>query len=249
MTDNGSLTGSFHAMGFEGLREAATMVGPNGFGALCMIGLIIWWVYCRNPLPAVMIAAGLICSLTRSAWLGAAIAIPLLAFLMGQKKRFFLYGTLVLALFAAAVPLLGLSDFLLINKTGQDTSAEGHRNEIVSGLRYVAEHPFGSGNKKVSPMSGYEIANPIIFETTYPAIAAAYGIAAALCFAGFLFGTGRLAWQNKSLQGYCGLGILLAMVVIMAFTLPLNDRRLASWALFPIGLAVRSATVSIRRKR
>ena len=45
--EGGVLTQSFHGSGFSGLREAATMVGPNGFGALCMIALVVWWVYSR----------------------------------------------------------------------------------------------------------------------------------------------------------------------------------------------------------
>jgi len=85
-TEGGQLTASFHATGFTGLREAATMVGPNGFGALCMVALVLWWVYCRNPLPAAMIAVGLICSVTRAAWLGTAAAIPLLAVIMQQRR-------------------------------------------------------------------------------------------------------------------------------------------------------------------
>ncbi len=147
-TEGGGLTSPFHGVGFVGLREAATMVGPNGFGALCMIALIIWWVYCRHPLPAVMIAAGLICSVTRSAWLGVAATIPLLAVLMGQKKRLLLYGAIALTLFAIAIPVLGLTDYIYLNKTGQDTSAEWHQrcNYRRSGVWF--EHPFGSGNAK-----------------------------------------------------------------------------------------------------
>src|SRR6267142_1704419 len=102
---------SFHATGFTGVRESATMLGPNGFGALCMIALVLWWVYCRNPLPAAMIAVGLVCSLTRAAWVGAAVAIALLAVMMHQKKRFALYSTFALGLFAMSIPVLGLSDY------------------------------------------------------------------------------------------------------------------------------------------
>jgi hypothetical protein len=241
MTENGSLTASFHAVGFEGMREAAGMGGPNGFGALCMIALVIWWVYCRNPLPAAMITAGLICSLTRSAWAGVAVAIPILAFIMDQKKRLVVYAAVGLALFAASIPFLGLSDFLFVNKTGQDLSAEGHRNEIVAGLKYVAEHPLGSGNARVNPLVLQTESNANTFETTYPSIAASYGIPTALCFIAFWFSALRLAWQRRSQLGHAATGILISMSITMVFTIPLLDRRLACWALFPVGLAVRSA--------
>ena len=130
------MTSSFHGTGFSGLREAATMVGPNGFGALCVIALIVWWVYCRNPLPAGMIAIGLICSLTRSAWLGAAGAIPVLAVVMGQKKRLSLYAALALALFVASIPVLDLSDYLFStkNRTGSVRGESSARDCSRSGV-------------------------------------------------------------------------------------------------------------------
>lgn len=240
-TEEGVLTASFRGQGFTGLREAATMVGPNGFGALCMIALIIWWVYYRNPLPAGMIATGLICSVTRADWLGAAAAIPLLAIIMGQTKRFFLYATLALALFVVSIPVLGLSDYLFSTKTGQDPSAEGHWEQIVNGLKYAADHPLGSGNAKLSPVVNLQNSNLILFETTYPYFASAYGIATSLCFVGFLFRTLRFVWRRQDRLAFAAVGILVGIGVVMIFTLPLTDRRLACWAFFPIGLAVRSS--------
>jgi len=240
-TEGRHLTGSFSGSGFGGLREAATMVGPNGFGALCMIALILWWVYFRNPLPGGMIALGLVSSVTRSAWVGAAVAIPLLAFLMNQKKRLFLYGALALALFAAAIPIFDLSEFLLNTKTGQDTSVEGHQQDIVDGFNYVAEHPFGSGNQKLSTIDRKGNANAVSFETTYISLAAEYGIPNAICFVGFVFAALYLVWRKQSPLAHAALGILVGLSLVMIVTLPLADRRLACWAMFPVGLAIRAA--------
>jgi hypothetical protein len=237
--DAGGLSGSFHGTGFTGLREAATMVGPPSFGALCMIALITWWVYCRNPLPAGLIAVGLICSVTRSAWLGTVAAIFVLAFEMDQKKRLFLYATLAVALFAASIPVLGLSDYLLSTKTGQDTSAESHRHDILAGLQYASDHPLGVGNSKLSPTTFKQNSNATLFETTYPQFAAEYGIVAALCFVGFLLSALYVAWQRRSQLGYLAVGLLAGTGLVMVVTLPLADRRLACWALLPIGMAVR----------
>lgn len=240
MTDSGGLTASFHAMGFNGLREASTMVGPPSFGPLCMIGLVLWWVYRRNPLPAAMTAVGLICSVTRSAWLGTAIAIPLLGLMMDQRRRLFRYAGLALALSVASIPILGLGDFLFANKTGEDLSAESHQDQIVNGLKYVSEHPFGSGNTKTSRLALLEDANATAFETTYPSVAAEYGIPAMLCFVGFLLSALMLVWHTKSNLSYAAVGILVGIAVVMAVTVPLDDRRLACWAFFPVGLAVRA---------
>jgi hypothetical protein len=237
----GQLSGSFHATGFGAMREASTMLGPNGFGALCMIALIIWWVYRRNPLPAIMIAIGLVSSVTRSAWVGAAVAIPFLAFLMNQKKRFFLYTALTLALFAAAIPIFGLGDYLLSTKSGEDTSAEGHQAEIVNGFKYVVEHPFGSGNGKLGVMGLQGNENAVVFETTYINFAAEYGVLAALCLVGWLASALSLVLRMRSQLGYAAAGIIVGMGLVMLVTIPLIDRRLASWAMFPVGLAVRAA--------
>jgi hypothetical protein len=239
-TEGGQLPVSFHATGLTGPREAATTGGPNGFGAFCMVASIIWWVYCRNPLPAAMIAVGLICSVTRSAWLGTAAAIPLLAVITQQKKRLVLYAALALGLFVIAIPVLGLSDYLLTAKTGQDLSAEGHRNQILDGLKYAADHPFGSGNGKVGPLASKEVSNVPVFETTYPALASEYGIAAVLCFVGFLFSVLYLAWREQSQLGYMAVGILVGISLVMIVTLPLHDRRLDCWVWFPVGMAVKS---------
>jgi hypothetical protein len=239
--DKNGLSASFHGTGFAGLREAATTVGPNGFGVFCMIALTLWWVYFRNPLPAAMIAVGLVCSLTRSAWFGLAAAILLLAVAMNQGKRLLLYMTLALSLFIASIPILGLGDFLRYNQTGQDESAQGHQEEIVSGLTFAAGHPFGVGNKKLSPLELKEDSNTRVYETTYPQLSAEYGVAAPLLFVGFLLAALFGVWRQHSRLGYAALGILVGIILVMVVTLPLTDRRLSCWILFPIGLAVRSS--------
>ena len=236
----GGLTASYRGTGFTGLREASSMIGPLEFGALCMVALIVWWVFSRNPLPGSLVAAGLVCSVSRSAWLGTAAAITVLALVMGEKKRLLLCATLVLALFAAAIPVLGLSDYLSYSATGQDTSAEAHRDSILSGLEYVARHPLGSGPGSIGPQALERNRNVPVFEDTYLAFAAEYGIAATLFFLGFLFSALRLVWRMRSPLGYAAAGILVGISLVMTVLLIHQDFRLACWVWFPIGLAVRS---------
>src|SRR5581483_4909074 len=50
-TYNGALNNSFHAQGYDFLRESSTMYGPLWFGPLCMAALVIWWVYSRKFIP------------------------------------------------------------------------------------------------------------------------------------------------------------------------------------------------------
>jgi O-antigen ligase/polysaccharide polymerase Wzy-like membrane protein len=240
-TRDGALDAPFHADGYSGLREAATMIGPLQFAPLCMAALIVWWVYCRKPWPAGMIAAGLICSVTRSAWLGTALAIPLLAIVMEQKRRFFLYAALVVALFVASVPLLGFGDYLLLAKSGQDSSTTGHQESLLKGWEYIWDHPFGLGPGNAGSYASKNNSNEVSFESTYLTFAAEYGIPATFCFLGFLLSALRIAWRERTQLGYMAVGILVGFGAVMIFA-PLHlDFSLATWIWFPVGLAVRSS--------
>jgi hypothetical protein len=240
-TESGALNGSFRAEGFTGLRESATMFGPLQFASLCMVALIVWWVYFRNPLSAGMIAAGLVCSVTRSAWLGTALAIPVLAAVMGQKKRFLLYAAIALGLFVASIPVIGLGDYLFAAKKGDDPSAQGHQESLLTGLQYVSDHPLGSGPGNVGMYGTKNNSRGVFIENTYLTLAAAYGIPACLCFVGFLVSSLRLAWPQRTQLSYASVGILVGFAVVMAVA-PLHDVfTLASWIWFPVGMAVRSS--------
>lgn len=241
VTVGGNLSPAFYGQGFGGMREASTMVGPPSFAALCMIALILWWVYGRSLVPGAMVAAGLVCSVTRSSWLGAALAILVLGIIMDQKTRLLRYACLALVLFVAAIPILGLSDYLSGTKSGKDDSAQNHKESILTGLTYIGDNPLGGGNAKVGPRSALSNDNALIVETTYLAFGAAYGVAALLCFLGFMLSAMRLSWQQQSRLGYAAIGILVGLGLAMTVLILHDDRRLACWEWFPVGLAVRSA--------
>jgi hypothetical protein len=245
-TPDGTLDGRFYAESFAGLRESATMVSPPFFALLCVVALVIWWVYCRNFLPVAMITAGLICTVTRSAWLGTALAIPLLAVVMGQRKRFLLYAALALALFIASIPVVGLSDYLTKTKSGQEVSAQGHLETLVTGLEFVIGHPFGAGPGNYERPAGSIHERNVAFsapwiESSYLMFAAEYGILSGLCFIGFLISAAWAVWPQRTQLGYAGVGILVAFGVAMMVAPLHQDFALASWIWFPVGLAVRSS--------
>jgi O-antigen ligase len=244
ITFNGALGNSFHATGYLGMRESATSLGPLHFAPLCMAALIVWWVYFRNPLPGAMIAAGLICTVTRSAWVGTALAIPFVAVLMGQQKRLFRYGVLGLALFAASVPVLGLSDYLFATKTMQDPSAEGHAEDLMIGLAYVSGHPLGVGPGNAGRWASDKFNNSsaVTVDDTYLTLASEYGIPTALCFVGFLLTALRLSCRERTQLGYAAAGIVFGFSAVMTFFLVHDIFPLACWIWFPLGLAVRSST-------
>jgi O-antigen ligase len=191
-----------------------------------------------------MVATGLVCAVTRSAWLGAAVAIFVLALAMKQTKRLAFYATLALALFAASIPILGLSDYLFFTKTGQDPSAEWRKETIVTGIQYIVQHPLGTGAGSIGGRALDSDKNALVLETSYLAFGGQYGIIALLCFLGFLLTAFRLLWRERSSLSYAASGIMIAFAFMMIFFILHTDFRLNCWAWFPVGLAVRSATTT-----
>jgi hypothetical protein len=241
-----TLSGAFYVTSYAGLRESATMISPPYFGLLCMVALIIWWVYRRNLVPAIMIAAGLILTITRGAWLSTTGAIALLAVVMGQKKRFLRYALPALATAVACLFLLGLGDFVSSTFAREDPSAEAHVDRLQQGWEYVSTHPFGAGpgNYERAPGSKRDMSSasdaPFI-ENTYLGFAAAYGVLACFCFLGFLLTALRELSRLRTKLGYAAMGILVGFGAAMVAAPLLVEFSLACWIWFPIGLAVRSS--------
>jgi hypothetical protein len=245
-TQDGALDAAFHGQGYSWMRESSTMFGPLQFAPLCMAALIIWWVYSRKLVPAALIAAGLICSVTRSAWVGTAVAISTLALLMGQTKRLLKYGAVMLALFIAAIPILGLSDYLLSTKSGQDLSAQGHQQSILEGIQYVAQHPLGAGPGNVGKLAVKQEDTAFSVENSYLTFAAEYGILTTLLFIGFMVSVVRTLCRQKTRLAYVAIGIVLGFGTVMIFAALHDVFPLACWLWFPVGLAIRCASDSAR---
>jgi hypothetical protein len=240
VTDLGALNGTFHAEGFTGLRESSTMFGPLQFASLCMVGIIIWWVYGQSLGLGVAIVAGLVCTVTRSAWLGTALAIPVLAVVMHEKKRLLLHAALALGLFVAAIPVVGIGDFLFAAKKGEDPSAQGHQQSLFMGLNYALNHPLGSGPGNVGMWGTKTNSIGVFIESTYLTLAAEYGIVTAICFMVFLISALRMCWRKRTLLGYVAVGILVGFGAVMTVAPLHNVFSLASWVWFPVGLAIQS---------
>lgn len=240
---SGVLPDSFYATGFEGIRAASTTAGPLVFGAVCMVALIMWWVYLRNPLPAAIILCGLACTLTRAAIVGASLAIPVLAFRSGERKRLLVYALLGLMVLAASIPVLGLGDFVSSTWSGHEQSAESHQQSITDGMKYILQHPFGSGGGTVGPHKATPDVVRLYIESSYLTLAAEYGLLPGMCFLGFFLGAIHRTWNNRTQLGYLGTAILMAFGTMM-LVLPMHaDFRLACWIWFPVGLAVREGVL------
>jgi len=244
-TAGGALNGTYHADGFLGLRESATMIGPLQFGALCMVALIVWWVYSRSPVPAVMIAGGMICTLSRSAWMGTAVAIPLLALVMRQQKRLLLYASLTVVLLIAAIPKIGLDEFLSATLKGEEASAEGHKESLIDGMAYVLSHPFGVGPGNAGAFAWKKDSYDVWIENSYLELGAEYGIAVSVFFVGFLVSALRAVWSQGTRLTYAAVGLLVGFSAVMMVVPIHHVFSLGSWVWFPVGLAVRSSTVPV----
>jgi hypothetical protein len=238
-TANGdALIGTFHGSEFSGLRVSGTQFGPLQFGALCMAAVVLWWVYSRKATSALLIGFGFIGSLARGAWLGTALAISLVAMGMGQTKRIFRYGILALILFVAAVPILDIGGFLAATKSGEDSSALGHQNQMALGAQFVLTHPLGIGSANFGRQAEKSNPDAFYFEGAYFTFLGGYGIPITLCLVAFMVAAIKRAWQLRTQLGYAAAGIVVGFNVVMVFLAVHDVFPVICWVWFPLGLAV-----------
>jgi hypothetical protein len=239
-TDGNALDAAFHAQGYLGLRESSTMFGPLQFAPLCMAALVIWWIYSRKTIPGLMLAAGLICTVTRSAWVGTAVALGFVSVQLGETRRLLKAGAVMLALFIAAIPVLGLTDYLKSTKSGEDPSAQGHRESIIEGIQFIAQHPFGVGPGNAGKLAVKTEGTAFSVEDTYLTFAAEYGIGTVICFIAFLVSLVRYLRPEPTKLDLVALGVVVGFSAVMTFAALHDVFPLACWLWFPVGLAVRS---------
>ena len=239
-TDGNALDAAFHAQGYLGLRESSTMFGPLQFAPLCMAALVMWWVYSRKPIPGLMLAAGLICTVTRSAWVGTVIAMCFVSVVSGETRRLLKVGVVMLALFIAAIPVLGLTDYLHSTQSGEDPSAQGHRESILAGIGFIAHHPFGVGPGNAGKLAVKTEGTAFSVEDTYLTFAAEYGVGTVICFIAFLVSLVRYLRPGPTKLDLVALGVVVGFSAVMTFAALHDVFPLACWLWFPIGLAVRS---------
>ena len=239
LTDERTLSASAWAQGFGGLREASTMSSPLFFGAMCMVALVIWWAYSCQPVPGVIIAAGLVLSVTRSAWVAVVLAFSLLAIRMKRKKLLFGIGAAVLVVIVALGPLLGFkTNYWQGAVSKKNSSTQTHYHSISAGLTYIRDNPFGSGVGKTGWRAAQTNAAAPIYESTYLQLTAEYGFAGLLFFLGFLSCAFYLAWRSRLTIGNTAAGVVLGFGLMMIVLIMHSDFPVACWVWFPIGLAI-----------
>lgn len=244
-TVNGdALLGTFHASEFTGLRVSGTQFGPLQFGVLCMAILVIWWVYSRRPIPAILIGLAFIGSLARGAWMGTAVAIPLAAIGMGQTKRFFKYGIIALIVFIISIPILGIGAYLAANQSGSEDSAMAHQNSLIGGTQFVLTHPLGIGSANYGRQAMKSNPDAFYYEGGYFIFLAGYGIPISLCLLGFIATAMARAWRQRTRVGLVAVAMLAGFNVILIFVAEHDVFPVICWIWFPVGIAV---TRSVRQ--
>lgn len=175
------------------LRAFATLRGPNDFGAFLILPLVAAFLLLKRTswkvVAATIVAAGVVASVSRSAWLGAITAlVALLALTYGndvlRSKRFIyssilgLFAMIILIFAAISVPELRLAIFRSspTDPTLTEGSTDQHLLATLGGLTRVGQNPLGCGPGCAGPASYYG-AGAQISENYYVQIAEEVGVA------------------------------------------------------------------------
>ena len=229
----------FFADGYDGLRAASTMVSPLSFSAVCMVALIFWWTFMDNPVPALLIAAGLVLTVTRSALLAAVIGVFLIGMRRHEAKRLSVLILALIASLAVAIPLLHLDKFVTLTFTpGADTSLVGHQNSVVNGFDVMLAHPLGTGAGSASPRSLAREEASMDIESAYITIAVEYGIPVGILYVGFFVACSWTLFGLRDNVGYAAFSVLVGFALLLAVGPLHQDLPVACWIWVPVGMAV-----------
>ncbi len=199
------------------LRVASTLRGANPLGAYLILPIsALAALYLKNRSKTYSAAAfgvGLLLALefsgSRSAWLGALLALALIiwASLKSAKARRLVGWTV-----AGLVVLGVLAGFALRNNTSfQDTilhtsnnstavvsSNQGHAAAFKNAARDIVHQPWGGGVGSAGPESVYNNHPGRIAENYFLQIGQEAGVLGMLLFIAICAGAGWLLWQDRS---------------------------------------------------
>lgn len=199
-------------------RVQSTLRGANPLGAYLVLVLSAagaWVLKGGRRWMAVILfvlsLGALFFTLSRSAWLGALVALALLLWfgLSSQRARQGLLataGTLVVV-FAGATLVLRHNDrfqniFFHTSNTSHsaESSNAGHAFALKNGLRDVAHYPWGSGTGTAGPASVYNNHPPRIAENYYVQIAQEAGVEGLALFMSINVLVGWRLWRRRDTQ-------------------------------------------------
>lgn len=245
LTSKEQLSPTFSAELLERFRAASTLTSPIEFGHICTIALLFFAAY-RNWLAwpywiaSILIACGLLTSVTRSAWLGTAIGLGLIALRTGQRLKLLLALIVGVTILFALAPFVGMSDFLQVTLKGKESSLVGHEQSLTEMSRRVLSHPLGNGPGTAGVRAAERASHMSvpIAESCYLHLGIEYGVLGTLLFATFCISVIKCTLRNRSTFGVASSAVALAFVTIYAFVAPPIDFPGAAWTWLPIGFTV-----------
>lgn len=243
--DPNELPVSFRASFYSGFRPGSFTSSPLSFGPFCMIGVVLLLIYGRTLsrrwwLTLVPIAAGLIASLTRGAWLGVAVGAALVAWRTGRKAEIvkLLAATAVVAL--ALLPLLNAGEFIGATKSGEDNSLQVHRSEIFEAIEQIK--PFsGTGAGSVGPRAIARSGTATNIDGGYIIFGLEYGLLAAVLLLLFYLNCLSRCARDSSALGTLAVCMIVITAILQVFMVVSVDFNLSAWMLLPVGMAYTNA--------
>jgi putative inorganic carbon (HCO3(-)) transporter len=180
-------------------RAFATLGGPNQLGAFLIIPLSLLtarlmrkatWV---DALFLIISLGGLIQTYSRSAWIGAAIAMFLTVclHLNGHNLRRFLAGSVILGILGGAALQSVVAgnlnwQYLFLHQPSASHATQGsdlqRSNWQAQSLDILRAQPLGGGLGSAGPASRYSLNKPLISENFYLQIALETGIIGLILF-------------------------------------------------------------------
>lgn len=217
----------------DALRAFATMRGPNELGSYLMLPLLLALalviIQRRNVLAGAALGVGVVALVltgSRSAWLGALVALVVLAALWLPSKKLLKWSTIaavpcvllaaLLFWLATTVPSIRLAVFH--SSPGEpllEGSSEKHWQATYSGVQDVLAHPLGQGVGTAGPAGYYGDTEPKIAENYFVQIAQEVGVVGLLLFVGInlllaidLWRLRTELWSKLLLASLAGLSVV-----------------------------------------
>lgn len=234
---------AFHLVAGEAspVRAQSTLRGPNVFGALLILPLVIllFRIFDRSKREADIyylapIIMGIVLSYSRSAWLGALLAAGLVGFFVKKIQMLKLWAVLA----AICIFVVGASVFMRQNyyvkaiifhesitqtSVTEETSNEGHIESSIEASAEVSRKPFGSGLGTAGPVSVIDGGQAKVAENYFLQIFQETGWLGSLLLIAIHGSLGIELWRRRRNQ--------YASIALVAFVgLVLTNFLLHTWA-------------------
>jgi len=198
------------------IRVASTLRGANPLGAYLILPISLLTVYVLTPLKRnrshivvlPLALAALFCSFSRSAWIGAFLAMAVIVTIrlkhLVSQKLFALTGVAFVLLIGVAFALHDSASFQNVvlhtesHSAVKTTSNHGHAAALESGVKDLWHEPFGEGPGTAGPASVYDNGHVRLAEDFYLQLGQEAGWVAIGLFILINVGVGYLLWTRRA---------------------------------------------------